>query len=85
MQGRYSKLLINELLIVIPDDNNENASTFMKRSADMALHERSEAQWRELLGSVGLKIVEIWSAAGADMVESESIIECVLSGWSVVV
>lgn len=85
MKGRYSKLLINELLIVILDDNNDNASTFMTRSADTALHERPEAQWRALLGSVGLKIVGIWSAAGADMVESESIIECVLSGWSVVV
>lgn len=73
MRGRYSKLLINEL-VVIPLEN-ENASM----RSDMALHGRSEAQWRALLGSVGLKIVGIWSAAG-----SERVIECVLSGWSVV-
>lgn len=73
MRGRYSKILINEL-VVIPCEN-ENASM----RSDMALHGRSEAQWRALLGSVGLKIVGIWSAAG-----SERVIECVLSGWSVV-
>ena len=78
MRGRYSKLLINEL-VVVPDDNAENASTFLTRS-DMALHGRSEAQWRALLGSVGFKVVGVWSAGVEVAVESEGIIECVLSG-----
>ena len=74
MTPGYSKILINEL--VIPD---ENASTFMTRSdfsmmALVSAMERSEAQWRELLGSVGLKITDIWTAE----LESERIIECVL-------
>ena len=35
--------------------------------------ERTEAQWKELLGSVGLEIQEIWTGDG----ETESIIEAV--------
>ena len=74
MTPGYSKIIINEL--VIPD---ENASLFMTRSdmnmmAMLAAMERSEQQWRELLGSVGLRILKIWTAE----IESERIIECVL-------
>lgn len=55
----YSKILINE--IVIPDQGAGWFST----SVDMLMmlvhsaEERREAQWRELIGSVGLKIVKI--------------------------
>ncbi len=38
--------------------------------------ERTEAQWRELLGSVGLEIQNIWTGEG----ETESIIEAVAAG-----
>ena len=74
MTPGYSKVLINEL--VIPD---ENASTFMTRSdiTMMTLHsamERSERQWRELLGFVGLKVIKIWTAE----LESERIIVCIM-------
>ena len=74
MTPAYSKILINEL--VIPD---ENASLFTTRSdinmmAMLASMERSEQQWRELLGGVGLRIVEIWTKE----IDSERIIECVL-------
>ena len=74
MTPSYSKIIINEL--VIPD---ENANLFMTRSdmnmmAMLAAMERSEQQWRELLGSVGLRILKIWTAE----IESERIIECVL-------
>lgn len=48
----------------------------------MALHGRSEAHWRALLGSVGLKVVGVWSAGVEVEVESEGIIECVLK-WVV--
>ena len=74
MTPGYSKLLINEL--VLP---NENASLFMTRldfnmMALLAALERSEDEWRELLGSVGLRIIKIWLAEG----EGERIIECIL-------
>ena len=74
MTPGYSKVIINEL--VIPD---ENASLFTTRSdmnmmAMLAAMERSEQQWRDLLGSVGLKILKIWTAE----IDSERIIECVL-------
>ena len=74
MTPGYSKILINEL--VIPD---ENAGTFMIRSdftmmTLLSAMERSETQWRELLGFVGLKVIEIWTAE----LESERTIECVL-------
>lgn len=74
MTPGYSKILINEL--VIPD---ENAGTFMTRSdftmmTLLSAMERSETQWRDLLGFVGLKVIEIWTAE----LESERIIECVL-------
>lgn len=74
MTPGYSKIIINEL--VIPD---ENASLFTTRSdmnmmAMLAAMERSEQQWRDLLGSVGLKILNIWTAE----IDSERIIECVL-------
>ena len=74
MTPGYSKVIINEL--VIPD---ENASLFATRSdmnmmAMLAAMERSEQQWRDLLGSVGLKILKTWTAE----IDSERIIECVL-------
>ena len=74
MTPGYSKIIINEL--VIPD---ENASLFTTRSdmnmmAMLAAMERSEQQWRDLLGSVGLKILNIWTAE----IDSERIVECVL-------
>ena len=74
MTPGYSKILINEL--VVPD---ENAGTFMTRSditmmTLLSAMERSEAQWRKLLGSVGLKVTHIWTAD----LECERIIECVL-------
>lgn len=37
--------------------------------------ERTEAQWEELLGSVGLEITEIWRGEG----ETESIIEAIVA------
>lgn len=71
MTPGYSKILINEL--VIPD---QRASSFMTRSdmnmmAVLGSMERSEKQWRDLLGRAGLEIAKIWSKEAG----SESIIE----------
>ncbi|MCJ1398246.1 hypothetical protein MMC11_001443 [Xylographa trunciseda] len=74
MKPGYSKLLINEN--VVPDVGASWQITsldwFMMGLA--ASRERTEAQWRELLQSVGLKIVGIWTKDAA----AESIIEASL-------
>ena len=73
-KGR-SKLLINE--VVLP---NEGAS-WQQTSKDLTMMsmvnglERTEAQWRELLSEVSLKITGIWTRD----VDSESVIEAVLA------
>ena len=75
MTPNYSKLLINEY--VIPD---QGAGFIMTRSdinmmAMASAKERSEKQWRELLGRFGLEIIHIWSSEQPD---SECIIEAQL-------
>ena len=61
MEKGYSKLLINEL--VVPD----KAATWSVTSMDWlmlalgAVRERTESDWRDLLESVGLKTVKIWT------------------------
>ena len=74
MKRGYSKLLINEN--VVPDVGASWQITsldwFMMALA--ASRERTEAQWRELLQSVGLKIVGIWTKDAA----AESLIEASL-------
>lgn len=75
MTPGYSKMIIND--IVMPD---KGASRFATQSdinmlAMFAAMERSEKQWRELLGSVGLEISTIWRPREGG---PESVIEAVL-------
>ena len=74
MTPGYSKILLNEL--VIPDIGCGiiAAQVDITMMACVAAEERSERQWQDLLGSVGLKIEKIWT----DVPEAESIIEVVL-------
>ena len=71
MQSGYSKLLINEF--VVPDLGATMSVTSMDwvMMALFAVKERTEKEWRELLGQAGLKIVGIWTYDQA----SESLIE----------
>ena len=71
MEPAYSKILINDLVVT---DHKEGV--FMTRSdmnmmALLGSMERSEVQWRELLGRVDLEIVKVWNKEA----RSESIIE----------
>ena len=74
MKPGFSKLLISEFVLA-----DTNAALF-PASLDlqmMGLHagmERSEKQWRSLLGSAGLAIVKIWQVLPG----GESVIEAVL-------
>ena len=70
----YSKILINENVV------NDQGADWKVTSFDWTMLavggacERTETQWRDLLGSVGLKINGIWKGEGS----TESLIEAVL-------
>lgn len=76
MQHGYSKLLINEN--VVPNIGASWWVTTMdwQMMALLATYERTERQWRELLGSVGLRVVKIWTPNPS----AESLIEAELDG-----
>ncbi|EXU99898.1 O-methyltransferase [Metarhizium robertsii] len=72
----YSKLLIHDM--VIPE---RGASTFhaMRDMAMMAFNggmERTEAQWRKLLGSAGFEVVRVWLPAQED---ADGIVEAMVN------
>ena len=74
MQPGYSKLLINEY--VVPDVGATWSITSMDwlMMALGAVKERTEKQWRTLLGEAGLKVVGIWTYDQG----TESLIEATL-------
>lgn len=61
MQPRFSKLLINEN--VVPDIGATWSITSMDwlMMALGAVRERTEKQWRDLLGQAGLKVTGVWT------------------------
>lgn len=61
MTPGYSKVLIHEW--ILPDTGAPLYPSLLDINmlALFAGMERTETQWRELLGSVGLEIVKIWS------------------------
>lgn len=73
MRTGYSKIFINE--IVIPDIGSGLRETNWDWTmlACLSAMERNEQQWRDILASVGLKVVKISSHADS----TESIIEAV--------
>lgn len=79
LKKNYSKVLIDE--IVVPDSGAGWSTT----SADYlmmalgAVRERTEREWYDLLDSVGLKIVKIWTCEQG----TESLIEAELEEYSI--
>ena len=66
MEKDYSRLLINDF--VLPDtgcDPHPALLDIMMMSLVCGA-ERTEKQWRKLLDSVGLEIVNIWRSPGAE-------------------
>ena len=73
MTPGYSKLLINEW--VLPDVGVPLYPALMDINLMALLSgmERTETQWKELLDSVGLKVVKFWTIGA----EAEGLIEAV--------
>ncbi|KAI9926121.1 hypothetical protein MW887_004583 [Aspergillus wentii] len=74
MTPGYSKILINENIIPDTGAHWQATGLDMIMMVDVAARERTERQWRELVESVGLKIVDIWTVRSS----VESLIECEL-------
>ncbi|KAL5338030.1 S-adenosyl-L-methionine-dependent methyltransferase [Aspergillus crustosus] len=71
----HSKILINENVIPSTNAYWETTSLDLIMMADFASQERTQSQWEELVGSVGLRIVKIWTKRRG----VESLIECELA------
>lgn len=74
MRPGYSKILINENVVADQGADWKITSLDLTMMAMAGSCERTETQWRALVGSVGLKISGIWKPEGA----TESLIEVVL-------
>lgn len=74
MKKGYSKILIHENIVPDTGASWQITSLDWIMMALGACSERTEAQWRKLLGSVGLKVAGIWTKAAA----AGSLIEAVL-------
>ena len=75
MRKGYSKLLLNELILPDRDCPLSPAGMDLNMLAMHAGMERTQSQWRELLGSAGFEIVNFWPPPG----EGEGVIEAVVS------
>ncbi|KAF7313136.1 S-adenosyl-L-methionine-dependent methyltransferase [Mycena kentingensis (nom. inval.)] len=78
MKPGYSKLLICE--VVLPPQGATSRMTtmdLMMMSACSGL-ERTEVDWRKLLGNAGFDVVKIWNRTGS----FESVIEAALAGYA---
>ena len=75
MRPGYSKLLINEW--VLPDVGVPLYPALLDivMMAAVSGIERTERQWTDLLSSVGLKIVKIWSHGPEDDALIEAVLE----------
>ena len=71
MDKEYSRLLIYEFVLPNVGAGIQQATLDIHMMATVAGMERTEDQWRRLLGSIGLDVVKIWTGAPG----SESVIE----------
>lgn len=75
MKRGYSKLLINENVIPSTDAWWETTGLDMVMMNLCSSKERTDEDWKVLLGCNGLKIIKVWSVAKG----VESLIECELA------
>lgn len=75
MKKGYSKILINENAIPELNASWEQTGLDLLVMACLSSGERTEQQWRRLLESVGLRVVNVWTYEKG----SESLIEAELA------
>ena len=76
MQPGYSKLLINEAVLPDVGASWEQTSLDLYMMALASAMERTEGQWRRLLGGMGLTVLGIWRGGDG----TESLIETMIEG-----
>ena len=76
MKPGYSKLILNES--ILPDTNCPSwfATNDINMMAILAGLQRSRSQWVELVESVGLEVVKVWSSPDGE--DAEGIIQAML-------
>lgn len=75
MKKGYSKILINENIVPDTKASWHITSLDWNMMATLATAERTETHWRELLGSVGLKVAGIWTKEAAAGSLFEAVLE----------
>jgi len=74
MTKGYSMILINEMVMPLDKGDIFVLQSDLSKMSVSAGMERTKDQWYELLESVGLEVVKIWTKD----VDSESLIEAML-------
>ena len=75
MKRGFSKIILNEMVVKDEGAGWTETQWDLTMMACASAKERTEAQWRDLIGSVGLKLVKIWR----NMRAVETIIEVELA------
>ena len=76
MKAGYSKILLNEAIVPKTDCGSLFAACDIQMMSMHAAGERTRKQWIELLQSVDLEVVQIWSSPYDG--EEDSVIEAML-------
>lgn len=73
MKPGYSKLLLNEFILPNQACPLFPAGFDLQMMVMHAAQERNESQWKELLGKVGLKVIQFWipPGGGEGIIEAE--------------
>ena len=67
MEPGYSKILIHECVVADCNASWQHTALDIYMMALFATQERTESEWRELLGSVGLTVTGIWSKGAGNL------------------
>lgn len=73
MKHQYSKILLDENVVADHGSSWQHTSLDFYMMALAAAHERTESQWKQLISSVGLEIVGVWTKGDGN----QSLIEIV--------
>ncbi|KAL5341123.1 S-adenosyl-L-methionine-dependent methyltransferase [Aspergillus crustosus] len=75
MTGGFSKLLVHDHVLPDTDPHPQATAYDLTMMVKVSAFERTEQMWAELLGSVGFRVVKIWSSplATQSVIEAEPI------------